>query len=291
MRWFALFFFVASSHGNAQTASDLFWQIFNAGEYQNIAEARSALKDYLTTDPSNGYIRRLLGITYFWSAAESSREEGDKSAADLIHLGRELRRAKRDAPNDRWLPCFLGLEIYSKGAMLRNDRLKAQGLAEFARGIALEERVRPVAVFTLYCRALARAMEPRGSAEFRRSLEDFWTTIRACDRTVTESSPRSTDPLTFVTCSPNPRAPHLTNGFWQTAGDVFLKAGRLDLAVSFYENAKMARYESWPFKDHLETRIQKAAENLELWQDHDKTNDPQLSFNSAFTCVQCHQSN
>ena len=62
-------------------------------------------------------------------------------------------------------------------------------------------------------------------------------------------------------------APHNFEGFFLNFGDMLVKAGQPELAVSMYRNAQLAReYATWPYKAVLEARIRDAAKNVEAFR-------------------------
>jgi hypothetical protein len=86
-------------------------------------------------------------------------------------------------------------------------------------------------------------------------------------------------------------APHNFEGFFLNFGDMLVKAGQPDLAVTMYRNAQHAReYAAWPYKAVLEARIRDAAKNVEAFRRTGPGPDAAtLMGRSTFACMGCHQ--
>jgi hypothetical protein len=266
-------------------AGEVYWTAFNAGNYAGIGGVQNALTSSLASN-EDAYVRRLLGVSYFWRLAESARDP----SFSLLDLGMaapsgilQLKQAKSENPNDPWLPCFLGLFEYAMGRTLGDARSKSDGLGELDRGIALFPQ------FNTYCRALATAEGAPSSAEFQGTIRDYWAVIAMCDGSITAYHPAAADPAPMAACLEFRRVPHGYNGFWLTAGDVFTKNNQKDIARAFYGNAKLADYDDWGFRAALEQRLAAVDANAALYADGDPSNDPPLSFRTDHSCVMCHQ--
>jgi len=263
---------------------EVFWQTFAAGNYDALDQLQTTLGEATKKAPSDGYLQRLLGVSYFWQVAEGSRTSGGvfRDALASFNGIEALEASKAKSPNDPWTPCFLGLLKYEVGSRLGNTTQKGDGLRELARGIELYPE------FNTYCRALARGGAPRSSPEFQAAVTDFWRVIELCDPTVTRDHPEVSDPSKMASCTIRARVPHGYNGIWMTMGDVMTKVGDARIANAFYANAKLAYFDNWPEKAALEKRLASQAQNQALFADADTKNDPELAFHSARTCVMCH---
>jgi len=86
-------------------------------------------------------------------------------------------------------------------------------------------------------------------------------------------------------------APHNFEGFFLNFGDMLVKAGQPDTAVTMYGNARLAReFPAWPYRAVLEARIAGAAANVEAFRKADPApGAPTLMIRSPFACSACHQ--
>ncbi|MFO0676278.1 MAG: hypothetical protein U0169_07080 [Polyangiaceae bacterium] len=266
-------------------AGEVFWAAFNQGRYDRIGDVKKSLDDAIVAAPKDAYLKRLSGLASFWQVAEAGRDPklGPlEQAMTAFKVESLLSASKADDPEDPWTSCFLGI-IQHRMARVTGDAAKAKSAAaEFERGIA------KYPAFTTYCRALAQSDSPRGSDEFLRSLDDFRRVIAICQPDVTEATPVATSSAGMDRCTQRARVPHGYNGFWLSAGDVFLKAGKKDLAKAYYGNAKLAHYADWSLKSVLEDRLAKLEENAARFADADTSNDLVLSIAGPNTCVGCH---
>ena len=86
-------------------------------------------------------------------------------------------------------------------------------------------------------------------------------------------------------------APHNFEGFFLNFGDMLVKAGQPETAVTMYGNARLAReFPAWPYRAVLEARIAGAAANVEAFRKADPApGSPALMIRSPFACTACHQ--
>jgi hypothetical protein len=69
---------------------------------------------------------------------------------------------------------------------------------------------------------------------------------------------------------------------------MLVKKGNIKTALVIYNNAKFSTtYTSWPFKHLLEERIANAEQNIQSFRG--ETEGTAMMFQSAITCVSCHQ--
>ena len=276
----------APSTAPDEPAGEVFWQTFNAGRYEDIALAQATLEEEIEQAPDDGYLYRTKGVSHFWLAAESARDPSFTTGdlyGEATQTLEALERGRELAPEDRYLPCFLGLMQYELGSAIGDEALVESALAEFERGIELYPE------FTAYCRALARASAPVGSQEFELALSDFMQVVALCEPTVTLQQPVAATAKGMSACTQRDRVPHGFNGIWLTGGDLFAKAGDLEVAEAFYGNAKLVAYEDWGYRATLEQRLKGVVARAALYADGLPGNDPVLAFHSEHACVMCHQ--
>ena len=90
-------------------------------------------------------------------------------------------------------------------------------------------------------------------------------------------------------------APHNVEGFYLNMGDMLVKAGDWKKGIEIYKLAKQVpQYDSWPFKDVLDKRIESAAQNVTKFQaplNNRVRNsvDNVMLINSSIACMACHQ--
>ena len=62
-------------------------------------------------------------------------------------------------------------------------------------------------------------------------------------------------------------------------------------ALKFYEGArKSPDFDSWPFKEVLEKRVEQIDERISAYLDSNPRNDPSLVSDSSIACASCHAS-
>ena len=89
--------------------------------------------------------------------------------------------------------------------------------------------------------------------------------------------------------------PHNLEGFFLNAADMLVKSGDWKKGIEIYNLVKQVpQYDSWPFKDVLERRIQSAEQNIKKFRipvDNQVKNsvDNVILINSSIACMACHQ--
>jgi hypothetical protein len=86
-------------------------------------------------------------------------------------------------------------------------------------------------------------------------------------------------------------APHNFEGFLLNFGDMLVKAGEPEKAVTMYRNARLTSdYATWPYRHLLDARIADAARNVEVFRRADaRAGGPTIMVRSRYACMGCHQ--
>jgi hypothetical protein len=86
-------------------------------------------------------------------------------------------------------------------------------------------------------------------------------------------------------------APHNFEGFFLNFGDMLVKAGEPEKAVTMYRNARLTSdYATWPYRHPLDARIGDAARNVEVFRRADaRAGGPTIMVRSRYACMGCHQ--
>jgi hypothetical protein len=94
-------------------------------------------------------------------------------------------------------------------------------------------------------------------------------------------------------CGNAGRAPNNVQGTGMMFGDLFLKGGRSDSALEWYNLAVLyddlgGGPSTWPYRSVLDDRIANFSAREALYLDADPSNDPLLTGQGPENCVVCH---
>jgi site-specific recombinase len=80
-------------------------------------------------------------------------------------------------------------------------------------------------------------------------------------------------------------------GLLPQLGDMLVKAGEPEKAVTMYRNARLTSdYETWPYRHLLDARVADAARKVEVFRRADaRAGGPTIMVRSRYACMGCHQ--
>lgn len=281
----------------ADDARILFNEIFQAGAYERIPEARAALKAVYDHDSSvnDGDVAMLLGVTYLWNTAEWERNpsRGTDARREEVLKGEEyLTRAKELRPTDGRVYCWLGIMKAFRSQVELNLSMYYESLVLIDQGIELFPQFSHLVV------AFVKSGWGAQTTEFAGAIEHIWKNVDVCiEGAMDRQNPDFTQYLPLMSntsglrraCWSSELVPHNLEGFWFHMGDLLVKNNQPDLAVTAYENAKLLpTYSTWSYAGELETRQVNAHANAAKYRDDDSTNNPPLLPQTTFQCTVCH---
>ena len=197
-----------------------------------------------------------------------------------------------DPGEARYLGFYASL-LMAEGTIHKDEKMVRQGF------YAMKDAVRAWPEFNYFTAGYTASGLPVDSERYREGLEQQWLTLDVCTgEKVDRASPDYAKYMPLET-KEGPRrvcwnswiAPHNFEGFFLNFGDMLVKAGQPDLAVTMYRNAQLAReYPAWPYKAVLEARIRDAAKNVAAFRRTEPGPDAAtLMGRSTFACMGCHQ--
>jgi len=153
--------------------------------------------------------------------------------------------------------------------------------------------------FNLFTAGYTASTQPVDSERYRDALEQQWRNLDVCvAERVDRANPDYARYMRLETregpkrvCWNSWIAPHNFEGFFLNFGDMLVKAGQVETALTMYGNARLAReFPAWPYRAVLEARIAGAAANVEAFRKSDPApGAPTLMVRSPFACTACHQ--
>ena len=263
-----------------------FWQAFYAERYDAIPGLLRQLSAAVLENPRDAETVLLLGHTHLWKVAERARLEArDPTIVDhLVMAEHYFEEAYRLNPGDHRIIGWLGSVRVSLGTVRQDSLIAAEG------DRLLVESVQRYPQFNLFTAAFTHAGLPPDSPRFRHALDQLWSNVDKCSG-VRDAA--AADSLTYElarradrSCANSAKVPHNFEGFILNLGDMLVRAGRVDEAVSVYARARLAPdFATWPYRELLEDRIRNAAESVRRAGEGQRT--PMMA-GSAYTCAGCH---
>lgn len=279
-------------------AENRFWNTLHAGNYRQINDTERLLTAAYLENPTNPKLAALLGFLHTWKITE--RERSLESAEDptiinsIVLAKRFFADAVSLAPNDARLQGFLGDTMMIEGAIFHDEREEIRGYYQILRAIKQWPE------FNLFTGGFVLSSKPAHSSQFQEGLDWQWRTLDLCAGTKVDRQHPDFSPYMHLETQQGPKracwnswvAPHNFEGFFLNMGDMLVKNGEWETAITIYKNAKLSRtYSSWPYRDLLEKRIANAKANVAFFQELHTLADKTILFNSGYGCVACHQQN
>jgi len=266
---------------------------FGALSRRSVNDVRSSVVELdraTAIDPKDGYAMFYSGALRLMLLAQTSTLRDVIELPSLIsEVLTRLEKAHELLPDDFRVTSFLALSQTMAGGLLGDPKQLDEGLRVFELGL---EQHKPYGHFL---RALALAPQPRDDPKFELAVSDMLAVATECgypdgDATARYSYP--SDPSNSVSphvCLNEGFVPHVWEGVFLAYGDIALKAGwKAEDARALYRSAQSAPgYDTWPFADVLEARIDDADNRAKRHQDRNPFNDPELW--GTQICAGCHQ--
>ncbi len=279
----------------AESASALMWATLHAGDYQSIDKVLPALNGAYLQDPNDARTAAHIGFLHIWRSAESGRlGKPDPTVLQSMAVARRfLEESVRLDGSDARYQGFRASARLAESAMHGDDALRRLGMAD------MQEAVRAWPQFNLFTLARNLGGAPAGSVPFQQAIDAFW---QAQDLCIGGRLPRDDpDMKPFMkletregpnrVCWNSWMAPHNFEGFFLEWGDYLVKKGDVAGAKRIYANARLPdSYATWPYREHLESRLRDAELNVERFNapvgapDH-----APIGRSSPIACVACHQ--
>jgi hypothetical protein len=289
---------VASTTRTAESerADALFWRTLHGGAYEQIPEALTALKAAYLANPNDAVTAAHVGWLHIWQLAERARlaPGAGPDITDHALLARKyFEEAVRLNPGEaRYLGFYASL-LMTEGTIHRDEKLVRRGY------YTMREAVAAWPEFNYFTAGYSAGGQPHDSPRFREGLEAQWRNLDVCvGERVDRANPDYARYMRLETKEGTKRvcwnswiAPHNLEGFFLNFGDMLVKAGEPEKAVTMYRNARLtADFAAWPYKSLLDDRIANAARNVEAFRRSDAPpGGPTMMVRSRYACMGCHQ--
>jgi hypothetical protein len=276
-----------------------FWKALHGGDYEAIPKLLTRYKALYVAHPGHPIVAAHTGFLHVWRLSERRRlkQISPEVIDDAALCHKYFREAHLLAPEDARFAGFHAACIMSEADIDKDERNTRRGY------FAMHDAYKQWPEFNAFTAGYVLSNQDWKSDLFEEAVEFQWKNLDVCiggkiDREkpdyssymkleVKEGSKRA--------CWNSWIAPHNFEGFFLNMGDMLVKQGKINQARQIYANAKLSKdYASWPFKAVLEKRIEDAEKN-QAWfqkpvQNADNPDHPVILFNTAYSCMACHQS-
>ena len=253
-------------------------QVPPTAEAQAAEEARALaqLTAAVAEDPDDGWSWFLLGMYHMLQAGRTLTDYANPSPAAIEHVRRAREALDAAVPlltADSRIPGFRGAATYTLGLVTDDPGLVALGLAELDAAIEANFLFNSFS----YLGTVAAATTPDDPL--------FAQAIVYLDAGLDSGCNPATDPRI---CGNDGRAPHNIQGSFLLFGDLYLKAGRLDDARTWYNAARAFAADGYRYVALIDDRLATFDARAALYTDEDPGNDPPLVGAGPENCVYCH---
>lgn len=285
----------------ATAATTTFWEILHANRIEDLESVLADLQAAYDADPEDAVVARFIGYGYAWMGLEHARL--DEESLDALEIVRSakfyLDRARQLDPSNRAALGF-GTSIEWVLGILEND----PDLVEASYQKLLDNTEQDPRFHGFIQGWVMSAMLPTDDPRYPEAIDGYFATFDSC---AGFAVPRNNISLpTFALnaladmartqdsgCYNSDMVPHNIEATMLGLGDALLKNGQIDQARSAYRSIRsLPSYETWDFKDVLETRLA----NLETLSAKFQADtgrimgvqEPAMTFQSNHACTSCH---
>src|SRR5712692_760570 len=261
----------------ARSADDLFWRTLHGGDYDKTPAALTALQAAYLDSPNDAVTAAHIGWVHVWRLGERAR-------LDPVPPG---------IPGEARYQGFYAATLLAEAEIHQDEKLRRQGY------YTLLDAVAAFPEFNDFTAGYVMSGRPYDSDRFKEGLDDQWRNLDVCvGGTVDRRHPDYAQYMRLETregpkrvCWNSWIAPHNFEGFFLNFGDMLVKAGEPEIAVTMYANARLTPdYAQWQYRDVLEDRVRNAAAYVAAFrQEKPAPCAPRIMGQSRFACMACHQ--
>jgi len=279
----------------ARSADDLFWRTLHDGDYDKTPAALSALQAAYLDNPNDAVTAAHIGWVHIWRLGERARlDPVPPGITDEAVLSRRyFEEAVRLDPGDARYQGFYAATLLAEGEIHQDEKLRRRGYYTMLDAVAAFPE------FNDFTAGYVMSGRPYDSERFKEGLDDQWRNLDVCvGESVDRRHPDYAQYMRLETkegpkrvCWNSWIAPHNFEGFFLNFGDMLVKAGEPEIAVTMYANARLTPdYAQWQYRDVLEDRVRNAAAYVAAFrQEKPAPGAPRIMGQSRFACMACHQ--
>jgi hypothetical protein len=283
-----------STSALARHATVSFWDAFSNARYDDIPSVQRLLTAAYLENPADPKVALLLAHTHLWKVAERARltPVPPEITDHLAVAERYFTEARVLAPDDARIPGWLGAVKLALGNVHHEEGLTREGY------YLLKRSTEDVPHFHLFTFSFVLMNRPYDSPRFAEGVDAIWRNLELCSGRRFDRPHLVIDQAAYRAgrdfgdgrhvCY-NGRIPHNVEGFFLHFGDVMVKSGQREAALTAWRAVKdVPEYATWRFKPALEERLADVDGWMTRLRDADPKNDPPVLSASTMACTGCH---
>lgn len=285
----------------SKSANEYFWEQFHQGNYDSIPVILKKLTAAYLDNPHDIRTITHLGFTHMWAISEHQNSSNPRLIEHATLAQKYFGESYRMNPHDTRVLSFLSSVKLVNGAISNDDGLLKDG---YLNG---QKATREWKSFSAFSLGYTLGRLPHTDEKFQEALqlmgdigssyaEDFKPKTRATQQKISEmkllkNTHISKDRVLYNSWV----APHNIEGVFMVYGDMLVKNGDWEDAIEVYRLARFSeQYDSWDYKDVLESRIMNAEANVELFRKEIPNNQKSeigktILVQTGISCRSCHQ--
>ncbi|MGC3944790.1 MAG: hypothetical protein QM762_09735 [Chryseolinea sp.] len=286
----------------AEAANDFFWQQFHDGHYDSIPVILEKLTAAYLNNLSDIRTIDHLAFTHMWALSE---HQNSRHGARIIEHATLAQKYFGESylmnPRDTRILSFLSSVKMGNGSLCGDRESLKNGYLNGRKAIREWEN------FSSFSLAYTLSRLPSTDKRFKEALELMKTLAERHAHNFDPKSPdtqRQIADIELLKDSDQSRdrvfhnswiAPHNVEGFFMAYGDMLVKSGSWEDAVSVYKICQyVPQYDDWDYKEVLERRIFNAERNATIFQrpvgkGQRVSADVAIMVETGIACRSCHQ--
>jgi len=283
-------------------ANDYFWKQFHEGNYDSIPVILSKLTSAYIDNPSDIRTVNHLAFTHMWALSEHRNNPRNARTIEHATLAQKyFGESYLMNPIDARILSFLSSAKMANGAICGDRGLSKDGYLNGQKAIREWENFSSFSLAYTLSRLpstdekfkdalqLMRTLAERHAANFDARSADTKRQIAAIE--LLSDSDQSKDRVFHNSWI----APHNVEGFLMTYGDMLVKSGNPEEAISVYKLTRhVQQYNDWDYRDVLERRIKNAKRNVNVFRKPLNRSDnvgvdDVIMVETGIACRSCHQ--
>ena len=265
-----------------------FWAVLSGDDASDTAQQAtlSALRGASAASARDGRSRFLLAMLHLYRFGQMSTAIATASPAAIAELRAAVAAFDEAEPllwdfdarvGDSRVPGFGAAARYALAVATDDEALRQRALDEFDYALEIN------AFFNVFDLMTVLQAEPPSSPAFQ-------SAFAAIDAYITAPTTLQCIVTQPEVCSNNGLGPSSLPGTFVLFGDVYAKAGRLDIATNWY-NAAVASEAGWSLQGLAAARRAGVEARVAAYLDADPDNDPPIIGAGAEACRSCHYRN
>lgn len=275
-----------------------FWKSFHYGQYQNIPRLLHRYKALYVEHPGHSLTAARIGFLHVWRLAERRRMKPipPEVISDATLCEKFFQETNKLDSSDARFQGFWSSCILAEADIHKDERGLRKGYFQ------MKDAIHAWPEFNYFTGGYVLSGLEWDSALFAEAVDWQWKNLDVCAGEKIDRKNPDYRPYMKKIIKKGPKracwnskiASYNFEGFFLNMGDMLVKQGKVEVAKKIYANAMLSPdYQSWPYRQLLEERIQNAEKNVVYFRkqlaNHEPANGPTIMFQSEFACMACHR--